>query len=468
MNGNKITITKAETKITRALDRLIEDFPCFTSVRAQWTVREDNKITDTMTTNGGELFWNRSFVDWMTNEEAAWVVLHEAAHVFLGHHFRCLGADKEIRNQAFDLAANWLIQGRCPDRLRALGCFPGMGSFAELPINKDAEFYLKELQKSQQEQDKSEDKSEDKSDAGEQGEGDQLDDKDGYPGESGESTESDPDQKDDGSSSSPDQSGGESNPGSEQGENKGEKTFDPATAGEGDVGEVLEVKPEEVQQAEQTWEEIVSEGILAAEMAGNSPGWAKQMQQALASKNRVQWFHHLKNLMQELGDDGQSYSRANRKSSWRSDVIMPSNVDRNNGKGVVLVDTSGSMSAKEMDSTLARIEEIVREFAGAEISLIQCDTRIVGEEKKFTAADFPIKVPTEWYGRGGTDLNPALTQIGYQAGAKEWAWVIVISDMYLPMTAVVNPGVPCFWVKTAQHDWRYGKPNFGTCLEAVE
>jgi predicted metal-dependent peptidase len=457
---SQIIITTAETKVRRALDWLVEEFPCFTSVRANWTVIEDNQF-DTMATNGKNLYWNRSFVDWMSNEETRWVVLHEAAHVFLGHHFRCLGADKEIRNQALDLAANWLIQHGCPPRLRKMGCFPGQGSFESLPGNQDAEFYLRALQRDQnQDQDQESDES---GDSGEQSDDDNT----------AQASQDAPDQAEEGEEGSPEGDEGENGSQSDSddsGDNEGQgqpKQFDPDKAGQGEIGEVLEVEEgEEAEQAEQEWQEIVSEGILAAEMAGNLPGWAKEMKAAVSAKNAVRWYHHLKNLMQELGDNGQSYCRPNRKTAWM-DIIMPTSLDNSNGRGVILVDTSGSMDAGQMNSALARIGEILQDFPDAEVDMLQCDTRLVGRERTFTAADFPMTIPQEWHGRGGTNMDPAMREISYKKAAKEWAWCIVVSDMYWNVQSAINPGLPTFFVKTSPGSNWYQKPRFGTALEAA-
>jgi predicted metal-dependent peptidase len=459
---NEIKVTKAETKIRRGLEWLADEFPCFTSIVASWKVLESDQI-QTMATDGKRLLWNRSFTDWCTNEEARWVILHEAGHVFLGHHLRCLGSDKETRNKALDLALNWLIESTCPPRLREMGCFPGSGSFKDLPGNEDAEFYLRKLQteEPQDSQEDSKEDSQDSQDESEDSDGDsgQDQDQDGSESDSGDS------QEDSGEDSEGSDSGQTGEPSS--GESK-PKSFDPSEAKAGDLGEVLEVTEEEAEEAEQAWEEIVSEGILAAEIAGKVPGWAKELQGKIQKKNTVKWYQRLKNMMQSLADNGSSFERPNRKTSWMSDCILPSNIDRNCGRGLILTDTSGSMSLSMMDSTLARIEEILREFPNVEVDMLQCDTRLVDRERTFTAADFPLKTPVEWMGRGGTDLNPALREASYKKAAKEWAWVIVISDMYWDLNSAINPGLPVFWVKTSPGSTWYAKPRFGECLEAAE
>jgi len=65
-----------------------------------------------MATDGRRLVYNEAFVDEHTQLEVSWCVLHEAGHIFLGHHVRGEGRRDHMRwNEAADLALNSLLQG---------------------------------------------------------------------------------------------------------------------------------------------------------------------------------------------------------------------------------------------------------------------------------------------------------------------------------------------------------------------
>lgn len=441
------TITKAETKVRRAMEALLDRHPYFTGIVAHWKVVEDNERTQTMATNGAELIWNRSFVDTLTHDECKWVVLHEAGHCFLGHHIRLQGADRKLANVAFDLALNDLIANTAPERMRKLACFPGVGRYVDMPKNQDAEFYFRALGGMQEEK---QDEQVDQSDEGDQDQdqGEQIDEG-GEEGEEGsESTEA--------SEGESEEQGGEGN--SAQGSARAQGKGDLNEVEPGEVGEVLEGETDETGEGEREWQQSVGDGINAARLAGNLPGWVEQLAGTLlAPKRTVNWKDELRRWMQDVSRSQLSYTRPNRRSAWRSDVIMPSRYSRDSGKGCVLVDTSGSMSEDDMNTALSEIEKILAAFADAEVTMLQCDTRLIDREQKFRKSDFPLRVPQSWMGRGGTDLNPALRQIAMRRA--QWSWLVVITDGYWHMGGAVDTGLPTIYVITANGAACGGQPG---------
>ena len=54
--------------------------------------------------------------------------------------------------------------------------------------------------------------------------------------------------------------------------------------------------------------------------------------------------------------------------------------------------------------------------------------KVVDEATKvYSRADFPITTPVEWYGRGGTDMKPAINWV--REHSKRFDWCILVSDM---------------------------------------
>lgn len=85
---------------------------------------------------------------------------------------------------------------------------------------------------------------------------------------------------------------------------------------------------------------------------------------------------------------------------------------------LVAVDTSGSVSTKELQEFFSEIDYIYK--AGARITLIQCDTRINGVEE-YNGKNIP-----EIKGRGGTNFNPPVDY--YIKHKKDYASLIYFTD----------------------------------------
>ena len=95
----------ADLKISRAKTYLASKEPFYGSCLLELRYAERNDIS-TMCVNGTHIFWNREFVDKLTEAEVRGVLVHEAEHVLLGHHIRILDRDPKRWNWATDQAIN--------------------------------------------------------------------------------------------------------------------------------------------------------------------------------------------------------------------------------------------------------------------------------------------------------------------------------------------------------------------------
>jgi len=459
--------TKAETKIRRALDRTIDEFPFFAALAARWTIREARKgePVETFATNGPELVFSRAFADELTNEEVAWVILHELGHLFLGHHVRLadIDADPKTKNVGADLALNSIIRGRTPERMLRFACFPGRGTFEGMPDGKDMEFYVSALRRNegQDERDGGEDEPE-------QGGSDEETGETGKAAQNESSSDSASENSESASEGSESQAES-SESGSEGSESGSEGSGTPAKSldelGTGEIGEVLPApEPAEGEKSEeQRWTEAVADGVNAARAAGRLPGWISEAAgKILSSKRTISWKELLRRFMQDVSKNQLTFARPNRRSAWRSDVVLPSRFSRDSGKGAILVDTSGSMSLEGMNIAIEEIEKILSTFADAKVTLFQADTRMIDEaERTFSKTDFPIRIPVEWRGRGGTDMNPPLRKIALRRS--EFSWLVVLTDGYWDMAGAVDAGIPTLYVITPNGSTS-SKPRFGKLL----
>ena len=165
--------------------------------------------------------------------------------------------------------------------------------------------------------------------------------------------------------------------------------------------------------------------------------------------------------MSKFSTSGTSWARPSRRQ-FDGKLILPCNMSQGSGRGLVIVDTSGSMSEAECNVALRELECILLSFPQAKVVMRQYDTRLANE-KHFTKNDFPLRVPHTWLGRGGTDLTEAFAQAKKEAG--KFQWFVVVSDMFWDYKAVCNPGIPTIWLVTSNIS---AKPNFGEVVTNVK
>ncbi len=162
----------------------------------------------------------------------------------------------------------------------------------------------------------------------------------------------------------------------------------------------------------------------------------------------------------------QTFDRPNRRTAWRTDLIFPDNRSKEAAPGCILADTSASMPLPAMNVGLTEMEAILATFARCEVTLRMADTRLIDTERIFHRWDFPLRIPVEWMGRGGTDLAGAIKQI---ADSRKFKWIVVVSDMRWDAAACEDPGVPVLWVTTEdiKHLPAYSTPSFGQVIGPV-
>ena len=114
---------------------------------------------------------------------------------------------------------------------------------------------------------------------------------------------------------------------------------------------------------------------------------------------------------------------------------------------LVAVDTSGSVSEKELQEFFSEIDYVYK--AGARVTILQCDTRINKIE------EYDGKKIPEIKGRGGTDFNPPVEY--YCKHIKDYASLIYFTDGEAPLPQRNPQGI--VWVISSRglHQDYFGK-----------
>ena len=91
-------------RIAKARIKLVLDDPFFGVICMRWEVVEAH--TDTMATDGNNLYYSSQFVQGLTDDELLGVIVHEAMHVALLHMLRLGKREHLPANMAMDFAIN--------------------------------------------------------------------------------------------------------------------------------------------------------------------------------------------------------------------------------------------------------------------------------------------------------------------------------------------------------------------------
>ena len=98
-----------EDKIQKARTKLVIMHPFFATLALRLDMVESADV-ETMATDGKNIYYNRAFVESMTDAEVQGVIAHEALHPGFLHHTRQGSRDQQKWNMAADYAINPIIE----------------------------------------------------------------------------------------------------------------------------------------------------------------------------------------------------------------------------------------------------------------------------------------------------------------------------------------------------------------------
>ena len=411
-------------KVALAHDYIYDQHPIGLPHLSQWQVRESLEVP-TACTNGKHMTYNPEWIGQLPSNAVKAIVLHELAHVLFGHQLRRGDRDPRLWNIAADLEINghlmpWYTDLNALDVLTdedgvAQGVFPECGRYKMLDNNRSAEWYYNKLVEEVE------------------GHEDYRNAREAYENQ-GEPFDSDEENAGENQSKDTPEDTPEDTPkaGTEEAFQQKIKDYLGDDYDKPSLGEVLDAPSleEDRLQVEEEWKETVSQAVVLQKQQGKGFGQDVDVFESLTNKrNKDNWKAMLSDWINKRSLGGYSYKRFSRRHGYRTDVLLPNNKSKNKTSGVMILDTSGSMGRDEMDESLRVVDKICRAYRKAEVTLVQCDVRVVEDHiKTFKLHDFPIKVPERWHGRGGTDMYPAINWVAKRAN--QFDWCIIVSDMY--------------------------------------
>ena len=381
--------------ITSRVDLVrILPFMSFLVMSTEYNFTKDVPTMCATTVGGTKIFVNEEFLNSMSRKERAFVLVHEILHIFLEHVGRQMehGYDPQLWNIAADFQINAFIKNLNDKRLE----MPKMGLYEKRFEKKSAdEIYHILLEEN-------EGKGE-----GQEGEGD------------GEGE-------------------GQGN-GSGQGKvlEKYGTTGQPGSSGMAPLDNIEKTPMTEATKNENRQK-------IAGALSQSNPEDIKNMGSGYADllrafeeliESTIPWQQVLREFITQSSKNRYTYDRVSRKTYYGG-VVFPT-MTGDNIKLAFGVDTSGSMSNRDLTEALSELHSICEEFDNWEVELLSCDTRanVMGEYNSEEGDDFS-SINTDLVGGGGTDMAP---MVEYVNDLEEQPSVlIIITDGYIPEDTLDN------------------------------
>ena len=407
---------QAEKKVQAARSRVILAHRFVAALALRMPCIADGRCP-TMWTDGNVMGYDPLFVNSITTDELVGVVAHEVWHTVLMHHLRRGERDPEVWNIAADHVVNLIItqsdppftlpfEPKCDKR------FAGMSTEQVYDI-----VYKENPPKPQDKNGKS------KPCAGGEGgkEGDDF-------GKCGEVRDWTP--KDEGK-------------GDGKNGKKSKKPRKPSKA--------------ELREAEAIMKRRIIQAATVAKQCGNLPAELQRLiKEATAPKTNS--LEIISCWATELAKDDYSWRRPNRRYH-DSSFILPALRSENPGTCGFFIDTSGSMSEKELNEAASELQGILRRD-GIKALVIYCDSEVAKVEE-ITPDDMPLKLKA--MGGGGTDFCPPFEYV--RDKEVELCGAVYFTDGYCS-SFPDPPDYPVLWILSSSAGTYGGgfKPPFGTVI----
>jgi len=407
MAEQKVIIDENATvvsRFTKAAVQIITTHPFWASFVLP-LVRVPTRSVDTTRTDGKYLYYNPDFILKLSKPELMFTMLHEAAHVFLGHHLRARGKDPKLWNRATDYVVNDLLVDM------------GFQKPKEYPLEHDPRFKWKDMAAEhvynilfQENQDD--------------------DNKDG----------NDP--------------GGDGPVGDD-----GIGGVEQMTKPDGDPMTDTEVSHEESELDIRR-----RQAASQAKRQGKLPGGLEEVIEEMGTQV-ADWREILSRFMGERVKNDYSWMRPNKKKLASLDVYLPSMDGETFSPVAFAIDTSGSVSYEELKQAVGEVLYALETYEeegvdAVTLPVIYCDAQV--NRVEFLESD-SIPKPK---GGGGTRFSPVMDWIRRNGPEHEIEALIYQTDGCCSDFGE-DPGVPVLWILAGEYcvDPKHFKPPFGEVVK---
>lgn len=440
------------------------DEPFFGSIAVGLNLIEDN-FCPTAATDGINFVYNKSWIETLTIEELMTLFEHEVYHVALKHPALMRSVWEEegphFDNSCWQKACDIPINNRLIQKGRKMpttldGYQPQFDDeyegWSSIRIYQD-------LKKKKQKSDGKK---------GGQCDGDGLK---GDPGK-GKSGKSRISSGNDNAEKNKNNAKEDKDDGSEPSEKKSVQPKDMVedTGGFGGVDMLKDQKTgelatsEQIKQFEKDFEMKIANAsrVLQKELEvdiGDLPEFIQEIIEAHTEPQRT-YKDLITDVLDEITRDDYNWGKRNRKYD---DIYLPSLFENEAKTVAVIVDTSGSISKKELETYASELTGIVSEFEDIEVFVIFHNT-VAYHTKTYTIEDLPIKFDKTQ--SGGTDYKDAYRKV---EEAEDYPLAIFhFTDLEVsPVSGYprIIPEAQVFWMYTSYRKSPYSIPPFGQIVQ---
>ena len=420
-------------KIKKAKIQLLLRNPFFATIVLSLPEREDSNLPFVMATDGVQLFYNPSEIERFDLEELVSILAHEALHVALLHPLRREGRDPRMWNIACDYAINPL--------LKETGfTLPKGALLSDKYKNKYAEEIYTDLMSSSSSASFQSSPTPSPSSA------------------SSSSTSSSPSPSQTSSQAScqaPSQASQSQQTSSSQSSCSNPQPSPQPSVDPSKWGGVVDPAPgTNLKELENQLKQKIAAAQAAAKKEGRVPGGLEEEIKKLLYP-KLPWSELLRKFFNSLTKDDYTFIRPNRRLLYR-DLYFPSLYSPGAETVILAIDTSGSISTKELECFMSELNAILQIHNIKKLVVIQCDSKI--QDVKEVIPPNPIP-PLQVKGRGGTDFRPVFEYI--ENHHFDPACLIYLTDLECSSYPPTPPPYPVLWVCTQKN---YMPPPFGEVL----
>lgn len=173
-----------------------------------------------------------------------------------------------------------------------------------------------------------------------------------------------------------------------------------STQGPGDVTPAPAQAGKSPEQQQQQWKAEIAAAYHAAKMSGNMPAWLDRFIDELLPA-KIDWAEQLAQFLKvSTGKSDYSWTRPNPRYIATGYYLPALNHDKT-GTVAVFIDTSGSITQKEINEFSAELNGILKE-ARLSAHVVYCDAAVTGYQYFDIEEDLELNAK----GGGGTDFKP--------------------------------------------------------------
>ena len=426
----------AEQVMTKAKTQLLLKAPFYGDLLLRTKLVEDNSVP-TMATNGTHIYYNKEFVENMEFEEVLFVLTHEIFHIILLHPVRVGLRDKRIWNIAGDYVINYMLTQTVDLGYRIRR--PKEGLFATgidlAKLSTEAVYDMIFEQYQQQKQQRAADKG--------QGNAEQGTSEASANGEQEQEQEQE----------------------QGQGGGTGRISIEPFELTLGDSTTTIhdieiDIKYPSQREGDSTHDiesqikKNLADALVSSKMAGKgSAGIDKLLEEVLGKK--IPWYTYIKRYLTGIMGDELSFSSPDRSQLYRRKILPGMEEDDTElSEIVVAIDTSGSISEKDLGLFMFHLKGICSQFETTG-RILYWDTEVCGDYVLDGARSLGKAKP---YGGGGTDIQCVYDYIAQKK--INYTCMIVLTDGYFHIPSKKMRDI--IWVVYGNNDFN---PSYGKVIK---